>query len=308
MIRELAVSVLALAVAACGDDPQPKHTLKREALESNPTGDAVEVVYGAKDGETFAARINLSMQYRQESSGGQSRVDKGEGRAVMEVRQTFRRPGSGPAPRSEVTFRYVEAEGVNAEAYLERETIKGTLEHDADGRAKARTLKLEGGTKAEQVEVRDVLCALMLAGFAGSPSWMPPRGVRVGEAWQLEAFIQPVAMENIALQAKKVGLQVPKPTFAGTARLEQIREGGFLEVSIDALLELHGPIRRGGREGSISIGDRVRGRAVISPTTGLPVSFKVIHTGEKRIRSGEQKVDQTFTSELEGRIERSDDG
>jgi len=295
-----------LLLAACGDEDEPKHGLTRETLESHPTGAAVEVAYGVRDGDAYRARIEVAQQFSQSRSGN-SRPKGKSASCVIELLQTFTRANPERAPRSAIVFSYVEAVGAGAEAYLAREPVHGTLEHDADGRSQPRTLTLSTGTKPEQGEVLDMVGALLLAGYGGSPPWIPPRPIRVGEAWQLESFVRPRSVDRIILAVKRQGLEAPDPTFSGTARLEAVRQGPDgpeLEVVLDALLELSGKIRQDGKSATMSIGDRVRGRAVISAKTGLPLSFQTTHSRRVRVRSAGENAEQEFTSEVEGRVER----
>ena len=65
---------------------------------------------------------------------------------------------------------------------------------------------------------------------------------------------------NIQRYKRETGLEAPEPTFAGTGVLRGVvEEDGerWLDVEIDALIELAGRIRKGPERGRLSIGDRV---------------------------------------------------
>jgi hypothetical protein len=232
---------------------------------------------------------------------------RGKGSAVLEVEQVFAHADPDRPPTSAIRLRYVDAKGLNAKVYLAREPIVGQLDHEASGRPRTRTLQVRGGSASERTECLDLLGGLLFAGFAGSPPWLPPRPVQPGEAWQLEAFTNLRAVDSVLRQARKIGMEVPRPSFSGTARLEAVTEKDgetLLEVSLDALLEVQGAFRKDGVAGHLSFGDRVHGRAVISARTGLPVSFRVTHTGTRKVEAPGHPAEQEFTSEVDGRVER----
>jgi hypothetical protein len=302
----LALAGLLLA-AACGQE-EKRHGLRKGELASKPGGEAITVHFGAADGEAFVAVIRMETSYaHREPNGAPEDSHSGSGTVQIEIKQVFARPDPAAPLRSAVELRFTKAEGERAKKYLERKPVFGGIAHGPDGRPLRGTRELTTGTPGEQVEAHTILESLVLAGAGGSPSWLPPRPVRVGEAWQLESFMEPPALENVLRQARRVGMTIPEPVFSGTARLEKVTEGEdgpLLEVTLDSLLEVEGPSELEGQKGYTSIGDRVRGRAVISAKTGLPVTFRCVHTGSRNQRLGRTRVERDFTSKVEGRVER----
>lgn len=308
LLRAAPVLLALGGLAGCGEDEVPAHGLRGPALESRPEGEAITVRYAARDGDAYVGRVRMQQRVAERRSGGpQPGRKQAESLIVLELDQTFRRPDAAGPLRSEIRLRCVEAGGKNAEAYLAREPITGLLEHDDDGRPRPHSLRLEGGTKLEQAEALDLLGTLLFAGLGGSPTWLPPRPVRPGEAWRLESFLRPRGVASAKRQARRLGVSAPTPVFTGSARLEAVQgegDGALLEVRMEALIAIDGPFAKDGRRGTMSIGDRQRGTAWIRADTGLPVRFEVTHTGRKEVRAGDELVVQEFVTEVEGDVAR----
>jgi hypothetical protein len=303
---------LLLLLQACGPDDPVEHGLKTEPLESRPEGGAVEVRYDVEDGARYVATIDLSMRVVQQRRGGRSTAEKAqrvEGSAVLSLSQTFAVPGGERRPTSRIDLRYTQARGPSAEDFLARAPVTGALLHDAEGRARLDSLRLDGGSKTAQVEALDLIGALFFAGFAGSPAWMPARPVQPGEAWQVEGFLRPRGMDNVIREARRMGVSAPTPTLTGTLKLERVEEspaGPLLHLQIDALIEIEGKFHKDGQGGRMSVGDRTQGTAIVSARTGLPTHFDVTHTRRTDIRSSGEHVEQHLVSTLHGVVKRTD--
>ena len=302
----------ALLVCACGakEDPPLHHGLKAAAVESKPVGDPIEVGFEVEDGAVYVSRVSLQTDFWQRTArSGKSDDKTATASAVLEVVQTFHVPGQDREPSSTVRLRYTEAEGPGMAAFLNREPLTGTLKHERGGRAVTRSLHLEGGTQAEQLEARNRLGGLHMAGFAGSPGWLPARAVRVGEAWPVEGFIRPLGVDNAIQQARQLGLETPKPTLAGTIRVVGVKEspaGRLLELEIDALIEIAGNYRKDGEKGRMSYANQVRCKALVSVRTGLPVSFEGTEEMRMDVRGGGEERQQKALARISGTVERRD--
>jgi len=298
----------ALLLGACGRD-KPSHGMERKGFESTPQGDAITPGFAITDGETYSADVAMTMQIRHVATlAGRPNTTERSGRAVLDLVWTMRKPLADAPPTSSVTMRYAEAEGQDAQGYLAREVIHGTLRHGEDGRVQTRTLQLQGGTAPEQLQAQDLFVSLMLAGFAGSYPWTPPRAIRVGETWPLEEFIKPRALENLRRYGRETGLASPEPSFEGTGILRAlVEEDGelWLDVEIEALVELSGTASKGTERGQISLGDRITGKARISATRGVPRQFEVSHSRRTQGRSGSDTSDLSVSSTLRGTVVRT---
>lgn len=303
---------LPLLLQACGRDDPVEHGLKAEELESRPEGGAVEVRYEVENGARYVATINLSMRVAQDRSGGLSSDEKNQkiaGSAVLSLSQTFAAPGDERHASSRFDLRYTDAKGPSAKDFLAREPVTGALLHDEAGRARLDSLRFDGGGKTAQLEALDLIGALFFAGLAGSPTWVPARPIQPGEAWQVQGFLRPRALDNVTREARRMGVSAPTPTLTGTLKLERVEEtsdGPLLHLRIDALIEIEGKFHKDGRGGRMSVGDRTQGTAVVSARTGLPTRFDVTHTRHMDIRSGKEQVDQRLVSTLRGVVKRTD--
>ncbi len=299
--------LLTFGLAACGPD-EPSHGLKPKGFKSEPVGDAIRPGFAVVDGERFTATVDMRIHVQSTLvKAGRPEEDERKSRAVLELIWTRHQPGSGAKPWSEVSLRYVEAEGAHAEAYRKRAVVTGRLGHDEDGRVKPRSLHLEGGTTEEQLQTQSLIVSMLMAGFGGGFPWIPPRDIRVGESWELSQFIRPRALDNIQRYKRETGLEAPEPTFAGTGVLRGVvEEDGerWLDVEIDALIELAGRIRKGPERGRLSIGDRVTGRALISASRGVPKSFEVTHEFRQRT-TGHADIDRRDRTTLRGTVVRT---
>ena len=299
---------LACGLTGCGDDPvlEP-HGLKTAPLSSKPTGEPIEVGFEVEDGAVYTAEVRLRTEISQhQSEGGPAAGKSATASAVLEVTQTFSVPGGEREPTSGLHLVYTAAEG-RIEGILDREPITGTLEHERNGRTRAGTLRLGGGTQAERVEARDRLGGLYLAGFAGSPAWLPDRPVYVGEAWAVEGFLTPRGVANARNQARQVGLDAPEPTFSGTIRVVGVSEGPdgrVLELEIDTLIEMVGVFRKGQESGRMSYANQVRGTALISVRTGLPQSFDATEVIRTDVRQDGARLQQRATAFIHGTLTR----
>ena len=300
--------VLALALAACGKK-DPAHGLERKGFESAPTGDEIPVGFAVTDGESYSADVAMDMTVRHVTTKqGRPDVNERSGRAVLDIVWTMRKPLADAPATSSVTLRYAQAEGQNAEAYLARAPIVGTFRHGEDGRVEPRSLQLQGGKTAEQLQAQDLIVSLLLAGFGGSYPWLPAHPIRVGESWQLEDFIKPRALENVKRYARETGIAAPEPTFEGTGVLrEVVEEDGetWLDVEIEALIEVAGTVAKGTERGSISLGDRITGKARISASRGVPSSFEVTHVRSTRGSGGLASGELDVRSTLRGTVVRT---
>ena len=299
------LSALLLLLAACGND-KPEHGLKRKGFESAPKGDGIEVAFALTDGEVYKANVALEMDVRQVAiKDGRPNETTAAGTAVLGITWTIRKPREEVDATSNVVMRYIEAQGDHAEAVLAGEPVEGTFRHGSDGRTVPRSLQLKGGRTEEQIRAQNMLVSLLLGGFAGSYSWVPPRAVRVGEAWPLEAFIKPRAVDEVKRYARETGLATPQPTFTGTGTLHGIvEEDGerWLDVEIEALIEVSGTVSKGTERGRVSLGDRFRGRAMISASRGIPKSFDVTHTRRLRGSGGLAAGEMDVRSTLRGQV------
>jgi hypothetical protein len=306
----LLAALLALGLlAACGKDAAPHHGLRVRPLDSHPRGEPIRPRFVTRDGQVWRARVALRMAVDRETSGGDGpRHLRRSGRAVLSLTWTFHHPKEGGTPTSTVVLRWVEAEGADAKAYLARPALTCTLKHQADGRPISSSLHVEGGDRGARIEAHDLLGQLLLAGFGGSPPWTPPRPIRAGEAWRLESFVHPRALDNVAGYVKDVGLAAPTPHFEGTARLEAVRPGGepgerLLDLRMDALLSIEGHVAKNGVTGRLSLGDHVEGRATVSALTGVPVSFDLDQVRHTDVRTPEGPSRMTVTSHVHGDVE-----
>ncbi len=300
--------MLVLALPACGPD-DPEHGLERAGFQNAPTGDAITPGFAVVDGESYSADVAMDMTVRHVTiKQGRPDVTERSGRAVLDLVWTLRKPLDDAAATSTVTLRYAQAEGQNAEAYLARAPIHGTLKHGQDGRVEPRSLQLQGGKTAEQLQAQDLLVSLLLAGFAGSYPWLPPRAIREGETWKLEDFIKPRALDNVKRYARETGIAAPTPTFEGTGVLRKVvEENGetWLDVEIEALIEVAGTVAKGTERGSISLGDRITGTARISASRGVPQSFEVSHVRSTRGQGGLAGGELDVRSTLRGTVVRT---
>ena len=227
----------------------------------------------------------------------------------MELVQTFHTPSADRTPTSDISLRYIAAKGHGADTFLARPTITGRMDHTQTGRAVRSTLVLDGGTPTEQIEARDRLGGLTLAGFGGSPMWLPEGPVRVGQAWPVERFLDPRGVANARRQAQQTGLKAPEPTFSGTVRVVKATdgpEGKLLEVAIDALIEVAGPFEKGPERGHMSYANQVRGTAIIDARTGLPTSFECTEEVRTDVRQGAAQVQQRAVATVRATVQRKD--
>lgn len=313
--RALATACLALllllALAACGpDDPAPSaHGLKAAAVESNPTGDPIQIAFELEDGAQFTAEVRMKTDiWQRTAQDGPTKERTATASAVLELQQTFAVPGAERPPSSRIRLVYTSAEGKDMQAYLKREPITGTLEHAQSGPTRPGSLRLSGGTATEREEARDRLAGLYLAGFAGSPAWLPDRPVRVGEAWAAEGFLEPRGIKSARQQARQLGLDTPEPTFSGSIRVVGISEGSqgqVLELEIDTLIEIAGRFRKGRESGRMSYANQVRGTALVSVRTGLPESFEATEVVRTDIRQGQGRIEQRATATIYGTVART---
>jgi hypothetical protein len=289
-----------LCLTACGKD-KPDHGLAPKPLTSEPEGEPLTPGFAIMDGESYTATVEISMHVEQTTErAGQPKTTRADGRAVLELVWTLRKPTSDTNASSFISMRYLEAEGANAAAYLKRDAIRGTLRHDDAGRTIARSLELHGGSATEQLQAQDLIIGMLLAGFGGAYPWTPPRDVRVGEAWALEAFIKPRALDNLRAYGRETGLKTPQPSFEGTGRLEKVTvDDGerWLDLRLEALIQLAGSVTKGGETAQVSVGDSVTGTASVSATRGVPRRFEVTHTrrSEDRARGGGTQLEVRST-------------
>ncbi len=306
--------LLALAfLTACGDEtPEPTpHGLKSKGLESAPEGDAVKVTWGVEDGTAYRAVLSItSTAYVKGMDRGRPKDQSVRRHATLEHTWTHQRPPHGAPPTSSIQLQYLDAEGVGAEGLMKREAMTGRLAHDRDGRAVPDSLKLAGGTKGEQLEVADRVGSLLLAGYGGAPSWLPPRPIQVGEAWPLAPLLDLRAVRMLRGRTRELGMSNPNPTFEGTARLKRIIDGPTgrqLEVELDALIELEGTLRdEDGATRAFSSGDRFQGLATIDAVTGVPTTFDVTHTHLEHHTRGSEKMTIGATATVRGTVTRTD--
>lgn len=303
-------ALLACGLTACGDEPALEpHGLKTAPLSSKPSGDPIRVGFEVEDGSVYTAEVRLRTEiWQHRALGGPAEDISAEVTAVMEVTQTFAVPGGEREPTSTLRLVYTAAAGREGmQEFVEREPVTGTLEHEADGRTRASSQRLRGGTKAEREEARDRLGGLYLAGFAGSPTWLPDRPVYVGEAWNVAGFIKPRGVASARLQARQVGLDTPEPSFSGTIRVVGISdspEGQVLELKIDTLIEIRGRFHKDGDSGRMSFASQVRGIAFVSVRTGLPVSFDATEEARWDVRQGGDRMQKRATAYIRGTVVR----
>jgi len=277
-----AVTVLLLALAAlggCGRDDEPSHDLAVERLESRPEGAPIPWGGGIAAGAEWQADARLTMHVRRSVHGGpgpgEARV---EGGARIAIRQRFERAAAGGLSTS-FSLDYVEAEGENLQHFLALPATHGRADLDAHLRAVPGSLRFEGDANAA-AEAQSMIESLFFGGLASSPPWLPPRPVRLGEAWSVAEGFRHPALARIEERRRKEGVELPEATFRATARLEAVREEGaeqVLDVRLDSLLEMRGEARRKGVGTHVEFADRVHGTAVISAKTGLPLSVDVVH-------------------------------
>ena len=136
-------------------------------------------------------------------------------------------------------------------------------------------------------------------------------GVREGEAWPLEGFLRLRAVASMRNRARELGVDAPEPKLGGGVKVRAIRSGPTgpqLELELDALLELDGTLRKDGRTGTMSSGNRFQGLATVDARTGVPVTFDVTHTSRMHVRSGGDDVVVGGTVTVRGTVTRSDAG
>ncbi len=309
----LALCLVCALTAGCGDaDRQvPSHGLEAKGLESAPTGEAVTLAYDLEHLAAYTAELSVTTEVFQKGMvEGRNKDQKLKLHATMQHTWVIKRQRPEVPMTSTIELRYVDAEGQSAEKLLARAPMQGRLAHDSKGKPLPASLRLTGGSKAEQIEVLDLVGSLLLAGYGGAPSWMPPHPVREGEAWPLQPFLNLRAVANMQNRARELGVSAPRPTFQGTARLRRIvrgEDGVKLELELDALIEFEGQLRSAdGRTGAISSGDRFQGLATIDAQTGVPVSMDVSHVHRQRVRSGGDDITIGGTTTVRGTVTRAD--
>ncbi len=310
-MRCLTTSLLcafSLLAVACGDGDAPDHGLKVKALESTPRGEAVHVTFDLKDGMAWTAELSMRTEVFQRGvEGGRKKDQRLNVQATLEHTWRIVQPMAEAPMTSRIGMRYVSAEGTAAEILLKRPPLTGRMAHESRGRPATASLRLEGSTKHEQEEARDLIGSLLLAGYGGAPSWIPARPIRQGESWPLAPIMQLRAVSNIRRRAYDLGVSAPEPLFKGTVRLLEIRTEGadtLLELQLDAIIEIDGTFRKEGRVGTMSAGNHFRGTATVDARTGVARRFDVTHTNKMHVRSAGDDITIGGSTTVRGTVRR----
>ena len=251
---------------------KPHHTIDVTELESEPTGDPISVAYDVHAGDAFET------------------VVVAHGAMGISVTQAI--PAGGMALDSQLTTRHeiVAKEGgrlsstVSArcdtftttvpmdERFIpEHEEFVLRFDRDSSGRPVATSVVYEG-----LEGYRKLLLALVSAGLCDwATNYLPPRPVRVGEAWNLaETADVSSATEIVRFVAtlNKPWKGFPTPTTKGRVKVaarESHADEDSLRLRISLSTNVEGPVTKPAREGSISAAMKVEGDAWISMKTGL---------------------------------------
>ncbi len=290
--RFLAIAALAGLLTGCGED-DVSHGIEGVGLKNRPTGDPIEVAYAIEAGESWSLEFELDVSvYVETNEGGKIKRNDLEGRMIGSVVQRHRWDETQGRAFGDVEVRFQRIEG-NGEVHdTEQAAAAGTFHYAPSGRPERGSLEVEQNSRNEGWKV---LHSEYLAGFGGSPSWLPDRAVRVGESWPAETVMDHDALRRILKAHAFPGARLPDLTFDGEVRLERVfQEDGEtrLELRIDALVERKGRISHGRSSGRIAMGHRIEGTAVISKRTGLPVRIDVVQTGTTDMKSPQETAEQ----------------
>ncbi|MHC5009672.1 MAG: hypothetical protein ACYTG6_01845 [Planctomycetota bacterium] len=260
------VLVLALlGFAACGDGrEQVHHGLSPPGLVPAPQGDAFRV--GAKFGPgDWTAEIRIDLTDR---TGDDTQLVGG---ATVRMRQVVTPAGEGAmhgAYRSHLDIEVVDSSGIGGRFIRGWHELGLAVGLDEQGRPVEGTLRFDRETRRG---MGDLLARLWLGGFGGGRPWIPVEGAAVGQVWGLAATD---LAENLGGLEAQTGVELPPATYEGGARLEAVEEteaGRYLDVRLDALTQVEGEVPGG----SLSVGHRARGRALLSIETGLPARWEI---------------------------------
>lgn len=302
----MAALVACLALAACGGD-EADHGLGRpDSGATTGQGDAVRVTYTRPDGATWSARLTIEAEQQSQDSEPGSSLDAPptlDLRLVARITSTHRAAQAGAA-RTEVQMRYADVHSPGVDPQMFAGEATGRVRHDDTGRPQAESLEVEGPLARE---ARRVLASLQVAGFGGGPLWIPDRPIRAGESWSVKELTEPEAFRALLQTAAQKGVEFPTPTLQGRVTVERItREdaGVRVELALDALIEMKGPVRAPGNSGSMALGERIQGTAVIDAATGIPLEIDVTRRRQNTVKNADGQVSGQETSRLRihGRI------
>lgn len=254
---------LALSSTACGDDEPAPHGLTLPGVESRPVGEPVQIRYELEDGETWTADVFLEVRQTQPTRAGS--------KSTITLDQVFH---AGDAPHTTTEMRFVRVESSQRDVEPPEGVTAGHIAHAPGGKPRPETRTLTG----ENIGLADtVYGSMMMTGLGGSPTWVPDRPVREGEAWPAETVLSPRMVALLLQQERKAGAAIPKPVFRGSVHVDRIERdaggGGRVVVSIAALIEVKGEMVQGRERGRIDMGYQVDGTATIDIRTGIPTQI-----------------------------------
>lgn len=292
-----------LALVACGDDDSVKpHGFTVESSESKPVGDELVIPFAFEDGERWEAEVVLHAKQqsaRGEKGGTMPSPQKASARSTIAVSQTYH---AGESPHAKTELRYTRVESSQGDVEPPDGITTGSFSYEADGRPDPGSLTLRG----RNIALADTLYgSMMMCGLAGSGSWLPAGPFRKGQAWPVSKVLTPKMVGTLLQLGRQSGVGIPNPAFKGTVRVDDIKrdgEGGAVHVAIEALVEVRGEMVRGNQRGSIDMGYRVTGTAVLDLRTGMPISIdakaeqKMDFMGPREVIQQQTQLELTATA------------
>lgn len=291
----LFVLLPALLLAACGQEPPPirHHGLVLGALDADPRGEAITIGHLRTPG-TLVAEVDVRWQVVLD--GGSEE----QGTANLELVQRLDATPEGL--RSTIDVHVREPEGVAARYVEGLDGVRLTVEHDAAGRIRPATLRFV--TKAPRDAAR-LLTDLWLAGFAPGHAWLPDRPIRQGEVWPREVL---GGIEEIV---EIDGARVPDVKTTGGARLDALLEDPdgkrVAKLTLEALVEAEGHLRRGADMAAVSVAKLAWGVAVVGVEDGVPRRWTYRDRARYLADDGLTQQDVDLVTEVVGRVRRVED-
>ena len=302
-----ALALIAVGVSACGEEPKvEEHGLTVRGSPAEPTGDAVACQFRQETGAAWIGRLEARFELSVEEGPPGSLIPR-QGYTIdaeLEIRQE-----RSSETESAVTFRFLRADSPAVDESQTEGEARGRFEHVDGARPDASTLTLQGKPRAQ---ASTFLRSFMLAGFGGSPCWLPNGHFQQGQDFDLLSLGKPMALQKLEADRRRPGEHWPEARTKGGIRVIAIREVDGEQVAdleIDALIELVGTVTRtGGRKTEVQMGEHVTGTATVSLVTGLPQTLDV-----HRERKVEQLNEGVITREhmqarVSGTIERTEAG